>query len=52
VSERGVILTMTPFPSRLGKPAEYAGLLEHAPGNQYLNGDVFRIDGALRMDAR
>lgn len=41
-----------PFPSRLGKPAEYAALVEHIFRNPYLNGEVIRIDGALRMAAR
>lgn len=40
---------MVPFPSRLGKPAEYAALVEHIIGNQYLNGEVIRLDGAIRM---
>ncbi|MDD2728448.1 3-hydroxyacyl-CoA dehydrogenase [Malikia sp.] len=43
---------MVPFPSRLGKPAEYAALVEHILGNQYLNGEVFRLDGAIRMAAK
>jgi NAD(P)-dependent dehydrogenase (short-subunit alcohol dehydrogenase family) len=38
-----------PFPSRLGDPGEYAGLVMHIVGNAYLNGDVIRVDGALRM---
>lgn len=37
-----------PFPSRLGEPREYAELVLHIVGNSYLNGDVIRIDGALR----
>ncbi len=43
---------MVPFPSRLGKPAEYAALVEHILGNQYINGEVFRLDGAIRMAAK
>ena len=43
---------MVPFPSRLGKPAEYAALVEHIFSNQYLNGEVIRMDGALRMAAK
>ena len=43
---------MVPFPSRLGKPAEYAALVEHILFNQYLNGEVFRLDGAIRMAAK
>ena len=39
-------------PLRLGKPAEYAALVEHILFNQYLNGEVFRLDGAIRMAAK
>jgi NAD(P)-dependent dehydrogenase (short-subunit alcohol dehydrogenase family) len=38
-----------PFPSRLGKPDEYAQLVESIVTNPMLNGEVIRIDGALRM---
>ena len=38
-----------PHPSRLGDPAEYAALVRHIIENRYLNGEVIRIDGALRM---
>jgi NAD(P)-dependent dehydrogenase (short-subunit alcohol dehydrogenase family) len=38
-----------PFPSRLGRPAEYAALVRHVVENEMLNGEVIRIDGALRM---
>ena len=43
---------MVPFPSRMGKPAEYAALVEHIFGNCYLNGEVIRLDGAIRMAAK
>ncbi|MCL2658560.1 MAG: SDR family NAD(P)-dependent oxidoreductase [Betaproteobacteria bacterium] len=43
---------MVPFPSRMGKPAEYAALVEHIISNQYLNGEVIRLDGAIRMAAK
>ena len=43
---------MVPFPSRMGKPAEYAALVEHIVSNQYLNGEVIRLDGAIRMAAK
>ncbi|CAB3740940.1 SDR family NAD(P)-dependent oxidoreductase [Paraburkholderia rhynchosiae] len=43
---------MVPFPSRLGKPQEYAQLAEHILLNTYLNGEVIRPDGAIRMAAR
>lgn len=38
-----------PFPARLGDPAEYAALVRHIVENRYLNGEVIRLDGALRM---
>jgi hypothetical protein len=41
-----------PFPPRLGKPEEYAALVEHIVGNQMLNGEVIRLDGAIRMSPR
>lgn len=41
-----------PFPSRLGQPPEYAALAKHIIENEMLNGEVIRLDGALRMQAR
>ncbi|RMF12310.1 MAG: 3-hydroxyacyl-CoA dehydrogenase [Alphaproteobacteria bacterium] len=41
-----------PFPSRLGDPAEYAALARHIIENRMLNGEVIRLDGALRMPPR
>lgn len=41
-----------PFPARMGKPAEFAALVEHIFGNAYLNGEVIRLDGAIRMAAK
>lgn len=38
-----------PFPGRLGKPSEYAALVQHIIENPMLNGEVIRLDGALRM---
>ncbi len=38
-----------PFPQRLGQPDEYAALVQHIIENRYLNGEVIRIDGSLRM---
>jgi NAD(P)-dependent dehydrogenase (short-subunit alcohol dehydrogenase family) len=38
-----------PFPSRLGRPAEYAALARHIIENVMLNGEVIRLDGAIRM---
>ena len=43
---------MVPFPSRLGKPAEFAGLVRHIIENPFLNGEVIRLDGAIRMAAK
>ncbi len=40
---------MVPFPSRLGRPAEYAALAQHIIENEMLNGEVIRLDGAIRM---
>jgi NAD(P)-dependent dehydrogenase (short-subunit alcohol dehydrogenase family) len=41
-----------PFPPRLGLPAEYAALVRHIVENPMLNGEVIRLDGALRMAPR
>ncbi|MDR6755603.1 NAD(P)-dependent dehydrogenase (short-subunit alcohol dehydrogenase family) [Mycoplana sp. BE70] len=41
-----------PFPPRLGKPAEFAALVRHICENIMLNGEVIRLDGALRMAPR
>ena len=41
-----------PFPSRLGRPPEYAALVQHICENTMLNGEVIRLDGALRMAPR
>jgi NAD(P)-dependent dehydrogenase (short-subunit alcohol dehydrogenase family) len=41
-----------PHPRRLGKPAEYAALVEHIASNPMLNGGVIRLDGAIRMAPR
>jgi NAD(P)-dependent dehydrogenase (short-subunit alcohol dehydrogenase family) len=38
-----------PFPSRLGRPDEYAALAKHIIENEMLNGEVIRLDGAIRM---
>ncbi len=40
---------MVPFPPRLGRPAEYAALARHIIENEMLNGEVIRLDGAIRM---
>ena len=41
-----------PFPSRLGRPGEYAALVRHIVENRMLNGEVIRLDGAIRMAPR
>jgi len=38
-----------PFPSRLGRPPEYAALVKHIVENEMLNGETIRLDGAIRM---
>jgi NAD(P)-dependent dehydrogenase (short-subunit alcohol dehydrogenase family) len=38
-----------PYPARLGKPDEYAALVQHIVENGYLNGETIRLDGAIRM---
>ena len=40
---------MVPFPPRLGRPGEYASLVREIIGNEYLNGEVIRLDGSIRM---
>ena len=41
-----------PFPPRLGRPAEFAALAQHIVENEMLNGEVIRLDGAIRMAPR
>jgi len=41
-----------PFPKRLGQPDQYADLVQHIIENRYLNGEVIRLDGAIRMAPR
>ncbi len=43
---------MVPFPQRLGKPQEYAALVEAILTNPMLNGEVIRLDGAIRMQPK
>ncbi|MEK7737732.1 MAG: 3-hydroxyacyl-CoA dehydrogenase [Pseudomonadota bacterium] len=43
---------MVPFPPRLGRPAEYAALVRHIVENEMLNGEVIRLDGAIRMQPK
>ncbi len=46
---RASLGAQVPFPSRLGKPEEYAALVRHIIENEVLNGEVIRLDGAIRM---
>jgi NAD(P)-dependent dehydrogenase (short-subunit alcohol dehydrogenase family) len=46
---REALEATVPFPSRLGKPDEFAALVAAIVENPYLNGEVIRLDGALRM---
>ncbi len=46
---RESLAQQVPFPSRLGRPDEYAALVRHIFENEMLNGEVIRIDGAIRM---
>jgi NAD(P)-dependent dehydrogenase (short-subunit alcohol dehydrogenase family) len=46
---REALAAQIPFPSRLGRPSEYAKLACHVAENGMLNGEVLRLDGALRM---
>jgi NAD(P)-dependent dehydrogenase (short-subunit alcohol dehydrogenase family) len=43
---------MVPFPPRLGRPAEFAALTQHIVENPMLNGEVIRLDGAIRMQPK
>jgi 3-hydroxyacyl-CoA dehydrogenase/3-hydroxy-2-methylbutyryl-CoA dehydrogenase len=49
---RNALGAQVPFPSRLGLPEEYAALVQHIVENPMLNGEVIRLDGALRMAPR
>jgi NAD(P)-dependent dehydrogenase (short-subunit alcohol dehydrogenase family) len=46
---RQSLAQQVPFPSRLGRPEEFAALVRHVVENEMLNGAVLRLDGALRM---
>jgi NAD(P)-dependent dehydrogenase (short-subunit alcohol dehydrogenase family) len=41
-----------PHPARLGDPSEFAALVRHIAENPMLNGEVIRLDGAIRMAPR
>ena len=51
-SARESLGQQVPFPSRLGRPDEYANLVLHIVDNTMLNGEVIRLDGAIRMAPR
>ena len=46
------LAAQVPFPPRLGKPEEFAALVEHIITNTMLNGEVIRLDGAVRLPAK
>jgi hypothetical protein len=46
---RQALAASVPFPSRLGRPDEYAALVETIIANEMINGATIRLDGALRM---
>ena len=49
---RASLGNQVPFPSRLGRPEEYAALVRHIVENDLINGEVIRLDGAIRMAPR
>ena len=49
---RDALGKMVPFPPRLGRPSEYAKLAQHIIENTMLNGEIIRLDGAIRMQPR
>jgi NAD(P)-dependent dehydrogenase (short-subunit alcohol dehydrogenase family) len=50
--QRQALAAQIPFPSRLGRPSEFAALARHIVENPMLNGETIRLDGALRMPPR
>lgn len=52
VEVKQTMAAVVPNPSRLGDPAEFAALVRHIIENDMLNGEVIRLDGALRMAPR
>ena len=50
--QRQALAALVPFPSRLGRPGEFAALACHIVENAMLNGETIRLDGALRMPPR
>jgi NAD(P)-dependent dehydrogenase (short-subunit alcohol dehydrogenase family) len=51
-ASREALGKVVPFPSRFGRPEEFARLVAHIVENEMLNGEVIRLDGALRMPPR
>jgi NAD(P)-dependent dehydrogenase (short-subunit alcohol dehydrogenase family) len=49
---RDAFAANVPFPKRLGDPSEYASLAQHIVENSYLNGEVIRVDGAVRFQPK
>jgi 3-hydroxyacyl-CoA dehydrogenase/3-hydroxy-2-methylbutyryl-CoA dehydrogenase len=49
---KAALAKMVPFPPRLGRPPEYARLVQHIIENTMLNGEVIRLDGSIRMAAK
>jgi NAD(P)-dependent dehydrogenase (short-subunit alcohol dehydrogenase family) len=49
---RDSLAGQVPHPSRLGKPGEFAALVRHIIENPMLNGEVIRLDGAIRMQPK
>ena len=51
-SVRASLAAQVPMPSRAGRPSEFAALVRHICENPMLNGEVIRLDGAIRMAPR
>ena len=51
-SARDALISLTQYPHRLGYPEEYASLIMHIAANRLLNGEVIRLDGAIRLPPR
>ena len=49
---RAALAATIPHPSRLGRPEEFGALACHIVENSYINGEVIRLDGAIRMAPR
>ena len=51
-AQQDALAASVPFPSRLGTSADYAELVKHIIENDMLNGEVIRLDGAIRLAPR